>query len=207
MGRCFIFGALPVKNLIHVPSDDDYLIACDKGYDVMKSLSLVPDLVIGDFDSRGEEPDFDNVIRLNVRKNDTDVGHAVSWALEKGFTQFIIYGAVGGKLDHTFANIQIASDISVKTGERNGSVLFAGDDMSFTVIRNSAISFEKREFGRVSVFSLSERSYGVSIKGLSYEADDIELERHFPLGVSNSFIGKKSSVSVKNGELLIIWDN
>lgn len=204
-GICYIFGALPVDELSYVPDEKDYVIAADKGYDVALSLGIKPDLVIGDFDSRGEVPDFDNVIKLKVRKDDTDVGHAVQWALDRGYTKFIIYGASGGKLDHTFANIQIASDIIRKTAEYEGQVVFVGD-MCFSVIKDSYISFDENNSGRISVFSLSDKSVGVSIEGLSYEAHEIDIDRYFPLGVSNSFVGTKARVSVKKGELLVIWE-
>ena len=77
MSRCFIFGALSVGELSERPQKEDMVIAADKGYDVALSLGLTPDLVVGDFDSRKEAPKVENLVRLQVRKDDTDVGHAV----------------------------------------------------------------------------------------------------------------------------------
>ncbi|MBQ9247282.1 MAG: thiamine diphosphokinase, partial [Ruminococcus sp.] len=84
MNRCFIFGALPVSSLTETPEKGDYIIAADKGYDVALSLGLTPDLVVGDFDSLGSAPDAENVVRLQVRNDDTDVGHAVGMGFERG---------------------------------------------------------------------------------------------------------------------------
>lgn len=203
MKRCIIFGALPVKELTVLPTADDLIIAADNGYAVALSHGITPDIIVGDFDSLGTVPDADNLIKLDVRKNDTDLEHAVMVALEKGCDDFIVYGAVGGKLDHTLGNIAVAERIA----DAGGKCLFIGDDSSFTVIRNTAFTPPVKDSGRISVFSLSGSSKGVSISGLLYEVDDIELSRTVTRGVSNAFIGKPSRISVGDGTLLIVYDS
>ena len=200
--RCFIFGALPVESLPEKPREGDYVIAADKGYEVALSLGIKPDLTVGDFDSLGEAPEEDHVIELNVRKDDTDLEHAVNAALMKGYTDFVIYGAVGGKLDHTLGNIAVADHIA----ESYGRSVFYGPQ-NFTVIRSASVQLPAQSSGRVSVFSLCGMSHGVSIRGLSYEAENISLSRAVTRGVSNAFIGKPAEVSVKDGVLLIVWEN
>lgn len=202
MKRCIIFGALPVEKLTVQPTPDDLIIAADNGYAVAQSLGITPDITVGDFDSLGSVPDADNLIKLDVRKNDTDLDHAVTVALEKGCDDFVIYGAVGGKLDHTLGNIAVAERIAL-AGAKS---LFIGGDSSFTVIRSASFELPARESGRLSVFSLSEVSRGVEISGLAYEVTDFELSRTVTRGVSNAFIGKPSRISVSDGTLLIVFD-
>lgn len=202
MKRCFIFGALPVKKLNTAPCEGDLVIAADNGYAVAKELGIEPDIVVGDFDSLGEVPQHNNLVCLNVRKDDTDMEHAVSVALKKGCDDFIIYGAVGGKLDHTLGNIAVAERIA----KEGGRVLFVGEDSSFTVIRNASAALPARDSGRISVFALSEFAHGVCIRGLDYEADNIDLPRTVTRGVSNAFIGKPSEITVADGTLLIVYD-
>ena len=150
MNRCFIFGALKVSRLPIKPASGDFIIAADQGYDNMLSLGLVPDLVVGDFDSLGKIPDRENVITLPVRKDMTDVGYAVEKGFERGCREFILYGAVGGALDHTFANVAIAHDIA----RRGARALLIGEEYSFTVLHDSSITFHARQSGRISVFAL-----------------------------------------------------
>ena len=202
MKRCIIFGALPVEKLTVQPTPDDLIIAADNGYAVAQSLGVTPDITVGDFDSLGEVPKADNLIKLDVRKNDTDLEHAVTVALDKGCDDFVIYGAVGGKLDHTLGNIAVAERIAL-AGAKS---LFIGGDSSFTVIRNTSFELPARDGGRLSVFSLSEVSRGVEISGLAYEVTDFELSRTVTRGVSNAFIGKPSHISVSDGTLLIVVD-
>ena len=203
MSRCFIFGALPVSYMPEKPESGDLIIAADRGYDVALSLGLTPDLTVGDFDSRGKAPDSGNIVLLNKRKDDTDVGHAVELGFEKGYTDFVVYGAVGGLLDHTFANVAIAHDIA----ERGGRPLFIGDEYSFTVIHNDSAMFSPRESGRISVFALSDTAKGVEISGLSYGAKGLDLPRTSHMGVSNEFIGKPAEISVADGALLIVYQS
>ena len=200
MSRCFIFGALPVSKLSEKPAEGDLIIAADKGYDVALHLGLTPDIVVGDFDSRGEAPDVDNLVTLQVRKDDTDVGHAVELGFARGCDDFVVYGAVGGLLDHTLANVAIAHDIA----RRGGHALFIGEDSAFTVLHNSAIAFAARDGGRISVFALGGTAHGVTIHGLSYELNAYDLPCTAHLGVSNAFIGKPSRISVADGDLLIV---
>lgn len=201
MQRCFIFGALPVNELSEKPQKGDLIIAADKGYDRVIDLGLTPDLVVGDFDSLGDAPQADNVVRLNVRKDDTDVGHAVELGFERGYSDFVVYGAVGGLLDHTLANAAIAHDIAA----RDGRALFIGEEYSFTVIHDSTLELPVRESGRISVFALGGTACGVTIKGLSYELEDYDLPCTSHIGVSNAFIGMQAAISVKNGDLLIVY--
>ncbi len=201
MGRCFIFGALEVDRLTELPAEGDLVIAADKGYDVACALGLEPDITVGDFDSRGKVPKVENLVRLEVRKDDTDVGHAVELGFARGYRDFVVYGAVGGLLDHTLANIAIAMDIAV----RKGRSLFIGREYSFTVLHDASMDFEARKSGRISVFALSDIARGVEISGLSYTAASLDLPRTSHMGVSNAFIGERAHIAVADGDLLVVW--
>lgn len=201
MARCFIFGALPVSGLCVRPQKGDLVIAADKGYDVALSLGITPDLVVGDFDSRGAAPDVANLIVLPVRKDVTDVGYAVEQGFARGYDEFVICGAVGGLLDHTLANIAVAHDVA----KRGGKALLLGEEYCFTVLHDGGLTFEERADGRISVFALGGTAHGVRIRGLSYEVDDFTLSSSDHTGVSNAFIGKPSRVSVRDGDLLVVW--
>lgn len=199
MQKCYIFGALEPKELYYIPENNDFVIAADKGLSVVEKLNIKPDHIIGDFDSLGFVPAGDNVIKLPVEKDDTDIGYAVKYALSKGCSDFVIYGGIGGQIDHTFANIQLCAYIS----KRGGRAVFVGDGVFVTAVTDSGLTFENAS-GRVSVFSADTTSKGVCLRGFKYDLDNAVLSSDFPLGVSNEFIGKNATVSVEKGTLVII---
>ena len=87
-------------------SKDDFIICADKGYEFALKNKITPNLIVGDFDSAP----FPNnagceIIKLPVKKDDTDLNFAVKVALERGFKSFILCGVTGGRLDQTAATI------------------------------------------------------------------------------------------------------
>ena len=202
MKTCYIFGALDCSVPDFTPQENDLIIAADGGYSTLTKLNIKPDLVVGDFDSLGEVPENENIIKHPVKKDDTDTLLAVKIGLEKGYKTFIIYGAIGGRLDHTIATIQTATFVA-----ENGGIAYIYDGThTVTAIKNSSIKFSKDAKGYVSIFALSGVAKGVSIKGLLYELNDAEITPYFPVGVSNEFIGKESKISVTDGILTIIFE-
>ena len=83
MKRCFIFAAGTFYGLRERPAPGDLVIAADAGYRVCQQAGIVPDLLLGDFDSM-DQPDFPNIRRSPVEKDDTDTMLAVKTALEEG---------------------------------------------------------------------------------------------------------------------------
>lgn len=199
---CYIFGALPVNTFYFNITDKDIVIAADSGIKNTQKFNISPDYIIGDFDSLGYKPDSENVLIYPVEKDDTDTLLAVKKALSMGYKSFRIFGCIGGRLDHTFANIQTAAFIA----ENGGNVVFYGNYENLTVIKDSEFEFTENNFGNISVFALTNCN-NVNINGLFYELENGVLSPDFPLGVSNKFINKKASVSVKDGKLLILWES
>lgn len=208
-GRCIIIAAgdLTVSE-INV-DDDDLVIAVDGGIGYCGVLGVEPDIILGDFDSLSDDEidavetlkrEIPNrIITLPVEKDDTDTMAAIRLGLERGCSDFRIYGGTGGnRLDHTIANIQ--SLLFIKNREAVG-YLIDGNGMIF-IIKNETIYFRENMQGVMSLFSLREKSEGVTIRGMKYPLNDYTLTNDFPIGISNKFIGQPASVTVKNGEVL-----
>ena len=202
MKKCFIFGALAVENLIVKPTENDFIIAADKGFAVLKKLNITPDLTVGDFDSLGFVPEVKDKIVLPVRKDDTDISVALKLALDRGYSDIFVYGAADGKLDHTFANITLAAEMSRK----GVNCVFLGDNTNFTAVTNGKLCFDGAD-GRVSVFAFGGKAAGVTLKGFEYNLNNDTMDSFVPLGVSNAFKNDKTEISVKNGTLIIMWED
>ena len=200
---CHIFGAMSTEDITFCVNDSDLVLAADGGYVNLRKNSIKPDYVIGDFDSLFESPYGVKIIRLPKEKNDTDTLFAVKFGMEKGHKRFFIYGGIGGRLDHTIANIQTLAFIA----ERDGRGFLFGEGNIVTVIRNGSIEFSTQEKGVISVFCSGSKAEGVYESGLKFPLNDATLTSDMPLGVSNEFIGVPSSVSVRNGVLIIMWSS
>lgn len=198
MNTCYIACALDAS-LDFTPDNTDFVIGADRGYKVLKEQNKRVDLVVGDFDSSDVPNVLENVVKYPVQKDETDGAIAINHALSKGYKKIRIYGAIGGLLDHTIAIISTACmhaengvDIALIDGE---NVLF--------FICNSKVSFDEGAKGRISVFSHTDKSFGVYEKGLLYTLDNYTLDNKTSLGSGNSFKGKASEISVENGTLMI----
>ena len=200
MRRCFIAGAGEYCGLF-TPGADDYIIAADGGYDALISHGITPDVIIGDFDSIAETPALSNVITAPAEKDDTDMLLAVKYGLSHGCDVFIIDGALGGRFDHSFANLQVLNYIA---GQSARGYLI-GRDMCVTVLRDGEIRFAAEASGYISVFSAGDRAEDVTISGLKYTVDNAALTNDFPIGVSNEFIGEFVSITVRNGAIAVMW--
>ena len=208
MKKCLIAAASNWYAYTPIPGKDTCVIGVDGGYNRLAELQIDMDLIVGDFDSMErkeirDKKSKEKIIELKREKDDTDTLFAIKMGLVEGCLEFHIFGGTGGRTSHTIANMQCLAFIASK-GARG---FLYGKDYIMTCITKGEIHFEENRKGYISVFSHSDISRGVSIKGLKYELYDSELSSTFPIGVSNEFIGKKSEISVKEGILLIVYPN
>lgn len=183
------------------------VIALDGGLAFCVEHGIRPDRIVGDFDSLLSEKQEllerypkEIIHRLPCEKDDTDTLAAIRLAVEMGYERFIIYGGLGGRLSHTMANIQ--SLMFLKEHGLHGEL--GGKGSRIFVIKDESVVLSARGNGYISVFAYGEKASGVTIKNLKYEVEDTELTNAFPIGVSNEFIGKEATVSVKKGALLVV---
>lgn len=201
MGRCVIFCAGGFEKLARPIQKDDYILAADGGLAHLQKLGLTPDGIIGDFDSLGYVPQNSQV--FPVEKDDTDSMLAVRKGLELGYKEFILYGALDGpRLDHTIANLQTL--LFLESQGAKGTLV--GLKYLITTVKNGVLKLPLAQEGIVSVFCLGEKARGVTIRGLKYGLENGQLDSGFPLGVSNHFVGKESSVAVEEGTLIVMYD-
>jgi len=197
-GICYVVGAGECPSLPIVPVAGDLLIAADGGYGVIARAGLRPDLAVGDFDSLGIVPADVPTECHPAQKDDTDMMLAVKIGLARGYRRFEIYGGLGGRLDHTLANLHVLAYLCAQGA--HGWLIGARE--CITVIRD-AVRFPADAVGTVSVFAWGGAAHGVCERGLAYGLTDATLLPDFPVGVSNEFTGAESKISVRDGMLVI----
>ena len=198
---CYVVGAGENYGLDISTHTGDYVIAADAGLSYLEQAGTPADLVIGDFDTLRHIPKHPNVITLNKEKDETDTFAAVKQGIEKGYKVFCLHCCTGGRVDHTLANIQLLAYLS-----QNAMQGFLFDKNSIiTAITNTTLVFPLCDKDYVSVFTHSDKSSGVFLNGLKYRLDNAEITSVFPIGVSNEFVGNESSITVKNGTLIVVY--
>ena len=200
MGKCLIFCAAGFDGLIAPVDSDDFLLAADGGLVHLQKLGLSPNEILGDFDSLGYAPKDAQI--FPVEKDDTDAMLAARRGLELGYREFYFYGALDGhRLDHTVANFQTLQFLA----DRGAVGYLIGRDWIVTALKNGSITFPAGAEGLISLFCMGADARGVTIDGLYYSLTDGTLTGGFPLGVSNHFTGRKATVTVQDGSLLVMW--
>ena len=199
---CYVVGAMPLSwSLCPHPGSEDMLIAADKGYEALSAYGVPPDLVVGDFDSLGHKPNHPNVVQLPTAKDDTDMVYALREGLNRGYRRFVLLGGVGGRLEHTLANLQALAWLTTQGAQG----ILAGEGTVATVLHDETMVFPSGLSGFLSTFCLSGEVHGVTLKNLKFELEGQTLSVSFPLGVSNEFLDKPAQVTVQDGTLLLLW--
>ncbi len=202
MKKCFIIAAGDRECYIPPIFENDYVIAADRGFELCKEMGIKPDLAVGDWDSLNRPPESCPVVNLPVEKDDTDTLAAIKIGLDKGYEEFhILFGAGGKRVDHTFANIQCLLYLS-KRGKK-GYLYFK--ESVITSVTNGFLRFLNSVHGDVAVFAADGTAHGVFEKGLKYYLDNADVSCDFPIGVSNSFTGQASEISVRDGSLYVVF--
>lgn len=201
--RCVIIGGAPIKDYSRIRDvlrEDDFCIYCDCGLRHREGLSAAPDLIVGDFDSFSAAPSGANVITLPREKDDTDTVYAVKEALRRGFDEFVLLGAAGGRLDHTLANVSLLVML-----DRLGKKAVLVDDCSDmrVISREEASIADTCRF--FSLLTVNGSARHVTIENAKFPLRDAEIHCDYQYGVSNEVLpGKTARVRVGEGQLLLM---
>lgn len=197
---CYLVGAGEAASLPAL-QENDLLIAVDGGLVSCLAQGRLPHLLVGDLDSLGDRPLPDiPLCRFPVKKDETDTYLAYLEGVKRGYAHFEIYGGLGGRADHTVANLQLLRRIAAE----GRTAALVGEDVRMLAFADRTVTLKTLPGQSLGVFSLSEISEGVTIEGAAYSLSKGTLKNDFPLGVSNTALGSSVTVSVKRGVLLLV---
>ena len=198
--RCIIvsggdFGPVPALH------EEDFVIACDRGYQYCEQLEIRPDLVISDFDSyTGTIASGIPLNEYSSVKDDTDTMLAIRYAAEHGFHEVVLCCALGGRLDHQIANLQ-----SLVFARKHGLTASIFDSCTEVyTLEAGSVRIPRHSGWSLSVFAIDGPCRGVFISGAKYPLQDADILPSFPIGVSNDWLEKEAVISVREGILMIV---
>lgn len=178
----------------------DAVIAVDGGFASLTAAGCAPDLAIGDFDSLGYVPKGVEVLAFPPEKDASDMELALGDAVARGADAVEVYGALGGRLDHTLANLQLLASFA----ERGLEVAAVGERESVAfVVGPGELRLPAARSGIVSVFSLTDVSLGVVEEGLKYGLDGVVLTNRTSWGLSNELVGAPARIALESGTLAV----
>lgn len=208
---------------LHSPSQQPLILCADGGYRLAEREGLLPHVIIGDFDTfdnmeddhrltRTDEAFPSEILRVPVEKDDTDTMLCIKYGLEQGCDSFTIVGGLGGRLDHTFANLQALAYLTA----RGATVTMKDEETCVTMLSpgthqlhrgSDSAEGDDKPYRRFSLFAYSPTCEGLSIRGAKYELEHGHLDHTFPLGVSNEFIQDIVHITFTEGMLLVIMNH
>ena len=202
--RAFIYigGGIDPTNITEHPKGDDLTIAADAGYRNAKALGVKVNLLLGDFDSLGEEEFPKETERLTVpaEKDFTDTQLAVETAMRKGADTVIIIGGLDGRLDHTLSNLAILEDLS----DKGITVYITNGQNRVRYLNSTSTLLPRSGYRYLSLLCLSEKAKGVSVEGCKYPLKNATLHRNFQYAISNEITENCALVSVRKGGIFVV---
>mgnify|MGYP000005549336 CR=1 FL=1 len=186
--------------------DADIIIAADGGGLYLHEAGIVPDVLIGDFDSiPAEILDFFRsqkkvaVCSFSREKDFTDMELAVETAVSRGADEICIMSATGTRLDHSTGNILLLYNLLKRN--IHGWLEDANNRVYLTQGR---LELKRLDNWKVSLIPLSPEVSGVTTMGLQYPLMDDTLELGSCRGISNEFVSDTAVISIEKGLLLVI---
>lgn len=167
---------------------------------------MIPDYILGDFDSIDKkvlEKHKTQKIKINELKPEkdfTDTEEAINLAIKLKSSEFVIIGAIGTRIDHVLANInvlKIALDNNIKAKIIN-------EHNEIELINNELIIEKNNLYKYISIMPLTTQVEGITITGMKYPLENYTLTIGNSLGVSNEQIEKTAKIKVKDGILIVI---
>ncbi len=112
----------------------------------------------------------------------------------------MILGGLGGRLDHTLANLQTLVFLA-----KNGVRAWLADEANeVTALMPGVYQIPARPGWYCSVFSAGDAVRGVTLKGLKYPLCEATVTGFFPIGVSNEFAADTATVGFSEGVLYLV---
>lgn len=184
--------------------ETDLVICVDGGLKYAHTAKIMPDYIIGDFDSADKELIESyvslgaEVLQFPKKKDLTDMEIAIELAEEKGIKELFIFGATGGRSDHATANIMNLYQALEKG--MNAAII---DEKEEILITKDKIELHRPKGTIISLVPIGGTAFKVKTEGLSYPLDYEDLYLGHSRGVSNIFEEEKAKVSLEKGALLV----
>lgn len=183
------------------------IIAADKGLEALNKINVMPNYIIGDFDSVNKTTlnQYENknieITYLKPEKDFTDTHMAIKLAIEKRAKHITIIGATGTRMDHTLANIHALNEAL----QNNVPTEIINENNRIMLINKKAKLIKNTNYKYVSIIPLTTKITGVTLKGFKYNIENATINLGESIGVSNEQIEQEALIEIKEGIAILIY--
>ena len=194
-------GEPPEPDLLGELAPPQLVVAADSGADIARGLGVLPDVIVGDFDSvtPAAAAAVAEQRRFPADKDATDLALALAEARDRGAGSITVIGGAGGRLDHFLANVAaLASDelAAVRVDALMGPARL------WVVRRRETIRGTVGDL--VTLLAHGGPATGIRTTGLRWALDGETLEAGSSRGVSNVLAAPEATVTLEAGVILAI---
>lgn len=186
----------------------EYVIAADRGMEYCVRLNLMPDCIIGDYDS--VEPEICERLRRQdgiewhtypSEKDDTDSGLAMELALQKNSSAIHLLCMTGTRIDHMLGNIQLL----MRPLSRKVESCILDSHNRIRLVQGETFLRRDDAFGTyVSLLPLTTMLEGVTLTGFKYPLADARMTSDNTLGISNELAADTARIFIRQGVGILI---
>ncbi len=188
-----------LKMAKNIPLFDGDYIGADKGAFLCAQKGIVMEMAIGDFDSVNSEElkviqnSCRKFIKLNPVKDDSDSESAVNHAFSAGYKKVYLTGALGGRMDHAYVNVQLVK-------KNPGRVILMDEQNRLEAFAAGEYLFDS-SYPYISFFSENAL---ISLEGFRYPLERRRIVTEDIYTLSNEVMGEKGKLTVHEGVVLVI---
>lgn len=185
--------------------EDRFIVVADGGIKNLIGTDIIPDEVLGDFDSIDEEGKSfieKNNIKIEKypsRKDFTDTELCLEVLLKKGADDIIILGATGTRLDHMFSSMFLLERLK----KENVAGKFIDDYNEVSFISNETVKVKKNKYKYLSIVPVS-KEVCLTLKGTEYEVENLKFNRFTTIAVSNEVKDEVAKIEIDGEGFLIL---
>ncbi|MBQ9942278.1 MAG: thiamine diphosphokinase [Christensenellaceae bacterium] len=184
--------------------DAQLIIGADSGIDWLLDFGVAPHLMLGDFDSADPasvaELQKRQVEKLTVpvEKDDTDTMLAARVAAERGAQEVILFGCLGGRLDHSLANLHVLEwlrqqGINARIADKDAEIFLVSGDFLL----------EGAAGETVSIFPFMGETWVTAPEGgFKYPLCKTHMDSVF-CGVSNQLLKEKALLHIEGRAVIL----
>ena len=191
---------------IIIKEDYDFIIAADGGCNHLYKMNIMPNYIIGDLDSIDndliEYYKIQDVIFKTYpsKKDETDSQICIYLAKDLNATQIDFYGSLGGRIDHSLANIGLMHYVR----QMNVTPRIITSEEEITIIKNEEVILKGKKGDTISIIPIMADASNVTLNKLEYPLNRAKMGYLSSLGISNVMLEDECSIKIEDGYALII---